>query len=153
MIKPTALAVGFFLVKNVWILQARFELFEDHKHKYKIDWSWIVKGDNLDIILTRSKPCYKNNKPNCQSTGLKSLLLIWIYFMKIKGETKRRKIIIYYVIAIVIPSIILGILAYRGVKNDQALVEREQRRAFKESGQKINDNVDAYLKGINSNCI
>ena len=73
--------------------------------------------------------------------------------MKIKGETKRRKIIIYYVIAIVIPSIILGILAYRGVKNDQALVEREQRRAFKESGQKINDNVDAYLKGINSNCI
>ena len=71
--------------------------------------------------------------------------------MKRKG--KRSKIIIYYVIAIVIPSILLGILAYRGVKNDQALVEREQRRAFKESGQKINDNVDAYLKGINSNCI
>jgi len=62
-----------------------------------------------------------------------------------KRETKRRKIITYYVVAIVFPSIILGILAFRGVKNDQALVEREQQRAFQESGQKINDDVDAYL--------
>jgi len=73
--------------------------------------------------------------------------------MKKKGETKRRKIIIYYVIAIVFPSIILGFLAYRGVKNDQALVEREQRRTFIESGQNINDDVDGYLKLIESKFI
>ena len=73
--------------------------------------------------------------------------------MKKKGETKRKRIIIYYVIAIVFPSIILGFLAFRGVKNDQALVEREQRRTFLESGQNINDDVDGYLKVIESKFI
>ncbi len=68
---------------------------------------------------------------------------------KIEG-TKRKKVIIYYVIAIVLPSIILGILAYRGVKNDQALVERQQLKDFRETGQKINNDVDAYLKNIES---
>ncbi len=70
-----------------------------------------------------------------------------------KRETKRKQIIIYYVIAIVFPSIILGILAYRGVKNDQALVEREQRRAIQESGQRINDDLDAHLKVIENRFI
>jgi tetratricopeptide (TPR) repeat protein/anti-sigma regulatory factor (Ser/Thr protein kinase) len=73
--------------------------------------------------------------------------------MKKIGETKRKKIIIYYIIAIVFPSIILGILAYRGVKNDQALVEREQSKDFQKSGQKINEDVDAYLKDIESKFI
>ena len=73
--------------------------------------------------------------------------------MKKTGETKRKKIIIYYVIAIVFPSIILGILAYRGVKNDQALVEKEQRRTFQESGQKINDDLDDYLKVIENSFV
>jgi len=73
--------------------------------------------------------------------------------MKKIRESTRKKIIIYYAVAIVFPSIILGILAYRGVKNDQALVEREQRRAFQESGQKINDTVNAYLKLIENNFI
>jgi len=55
--------------------------------------------------------------------------------MKKKGETKRQRIIIYYVLAIVLPCLILGILALRGIKNDQALVEREQRRNLLEAGQ------------------
>ena len=73
--------------------------------------------------------------------------------MKKKGETKRSKIIIYYLVAIVFPSIILGVLAFRGIKNDQALIEREQRRTFQESGQKINNDVDAYLNLIESRFI
>jgi signal transduction histidine kinase len=66
---------------------------------------------------------------------------------KIKG-TKRNKIIIYYLLAIVVPSVVLGMLAFRGVKNDQALVEREQRRALQVAGQQISDTIDANLKQL-----
>jgi hypothetical protein len=57
--------------------------------------------------------------------------------MKKKGEIQRKRIIIYYVLAIVLPCLILGILAFRGIKNDQAVVEREQRRNLLEAGQQI----------------
>lgn len=68
--------------------------------------------------------------------------------MKKKGETKRQRIIIYYVLAIVLPCLILGILALRGIKNDQALVEREQRRNLLEAGQQIIRETDTYLSSI-----
>jgi len=42
--------------------------------------------------------------------------------MKVKGK----RIIFYYALAIFLPCFFLGILAFRGIKNDQALVEREQ---------------------------
>jgi hypothetical protein len=70
--------------------------------------------------------------------------------MKKKGETKRQRIIIYYVLAIVLPCLILGILALRGIKNDQALVEREQRRNLLEAGQQIIRETDTYLLSIES---
>jgi signal transduction histidine kinase/tetratricopeptide (TPR) repeat protein len=69
---------------------------------------------------------------------------------KIRG-TRRNRIIIYYLLAIVVPSIVLGMLAFRGVKNDQALVEREQRRALQSAGRQINDSLDAILKQIEIN--
>ena len=68
--------------------------------------------------------------------------------MKKKGEAKRQRIIIYYALAIVLPCLILGILALRGIKNDQALVEREQRRNLLEAGQQITRETDAYLLSI-----
>jgi len=61
---------------------------------------------------------------------------------------KRKRIIIYYVLAIVLPCLILGILAFRGIKNDQALVEREQRRNLLEAGQQIIQETDAYISSI-----
>jgi len=70
--------------------------------------------------------------------------------MKKKGEIQRKRIIIYYVLAIVLPCLILGILAFRGIKNDQALVEREQRRNLLEAGQQIIQETDAYLLSIES---
>jgi signal transduction histidine kinase len=70
-------------------------------------------------------------------------------FMKNKkGEVQRKRIIIYYVLAIVLPCLILGILAFRGIKNDQALVEREQRRNLLEAGQQIFRDTDAYLSSL-----
>lgn len=68
--------------------------------------------------------------------------------MKKKAEIKRKRILLYYALAIVLPCLILGILALRGIKNDQALVEREQRRDLLESGQKIIEETDKYLSFI-----
>jgi signal transduction histidine kinase/tetratricopeptide (TPR) repeat protein len=68
--------------------------------------------------------------------------------MKKKGETKRQRILIYYALAIVLPCLILGFLAFRGIKNDQALVEREQRSDLLETGQQIIRETDADLSSI-----
>ena len=42
--------------------------------------------------------------------------------------SRRQKIVLYYTLAVVLPGIILGYLAYRGIRNDQALREKESRR-------------------------
>jgi len=68
--------------------------------------------------------------------------------MKKKGETKRQRILTYYALAIVLPCLILGFLAFRGIKNDQALVEREQRSNLLEAGQQIIRETDACLSSI-----
>jgi signal transduction histidine kinase len=65
--------------------------------------------------------------------------------MKKKGEIKRQRIIIYYALAIVLPCLILGFLALRGVKNDQALLEREQRSNLLVTGQQVLRETEAYL--------
>ena len=65
--------------------------------------------------------------------------------MKKKGELKRQRVIFYYVLAIVLPCLILGFLALRGVKNDQALLEHEQRSNLLATGQQILRETEAYL--------
>ena len=65
-----------------------------------------------------------------------------------KGEIQRKRIIVYYVLAIVLPCLILGILAFRGIQNDQALVEREQRRKLTEAGQQIIKDTEDYLSSV-----
>ena len=42
--------------------------------------------------------------------------------------SRRHKIILYYALAVVLPGILLGYMAYRGIRNDQALREKENRR-------------------------
>jgi signal transduction histidine kinase len=71
--------------------------------------------------------------------------------MKMKGEIKRHRIIIWYVLAIVLPCVVLGFLAFRGVKNDQALVEREKRSNLMEAGQQIIREIDAFLSTTENN--
>ena len=73
-----------------------------------------------------------------------------LIFYKLRHVMKaiRKGIIVYYALAIVLPCLILGILAFRGIKNDQALVEREQRRDLQEAGQQIIQDTEAYLSSI-----
>jgi signal transduction histidine kinase len=68
--------------------------------------------------------------------------------MKKKIKVKRPGIITYYALAIVLPCVILGILAIRGIRNDKALVEREQRSSLLEAGQKIISETDEYLQKV-----
>ena len=72
--------------------------------------------------------------------------------MRFRKKTNEKAIIFYYIIAIVIPCLLLGVLAFRGIKNDQALVEREQRRALMETTQKIYQDLEESLVTIENSC-
>ena len=67
------------------------------------------------------------------------------YPMKRQRESTGRKVYMAYALAIVLPSLVLGILAFRGIKNDQALVERELRISSRELGQKIREDSEQHL--------
>jgi len=68
--------------------------------------------------------------------------------MRKRKEIKRERIIFYYILAIALPCLILGVLAFRGIKNDQALVEREQRGKMAEVSLDIIQQTDEYLTTI-----
>ncbi len=57
----------------------------------------------------------------------------------------KNKILFYYFLAIVLPSVVLGALAFRGVINDQAINEREIRRQLTEAGAKIITESDLFI--------
>jgi len=57
----------------------------------------------------------------------------------------KNRILFYYFLAIVLPSVVLGALAFRGVINDQAINEREIRQRLMESGEKIISESDLYI--------
>jgi hypothetical protein len=60
--------------------------------------------------------------------------------------SRRQKIILYYTLAVVLPGIILGYMAYRGIRNDQALREKESRR-------KLEMNSQAFFTAIDSSFV
>lgn len=57
--------------------------------------------------------------------------------------SRRRKIVLYYTLAVVLPGIILGYLAYRGIRNDQALREKESRRKLDMESQSFFTAIDS----------
>ncbi len=57
----------------------------------------------------------------------------------------KNKILFYFFLAIVLPSVILGALAFRGVINDQAINEREIRQQLIEAGAKIITESDLFI--------
>ena len=58
----------------------------------------------------------------------------------------RQKIILYYTLAVVLPGIFLGYMAYRGIRNDQALREKESRK-------KLEMNSQAFFSAIDSSFV
>ncbi|MEI6048975.1 MAG: ATP-binding protein [Bacteroidota bacterium] len=57
--------------------------------------------------------------------------------------SRRQKIILYYTLGVVLPGIFLGYMAYRGIRNDQALREKESR-------SKLEMNSQGFFAAINS---
>lgn len=62
-----------------------------------------------------------------------------------KIRIRKSKILFYYFLAIVLPSVVLGALAFRGVINDQAINEKEIRQQLMEAGAKIITESDLFL--------
>ncbi|MDP3642705.1 MAG: HAMP domain-containing sensor histidine kinase [Bacteroidota bacterium] len=59
--------------------------------------------------------------------------------------SRRKKIILFYSLAVVLPGIFLGYLAYRGIRNDQALREKESRRKLELNSQTFFAAIDSSL--------
>lgn len=57
----------------------------------------------------------------------------------------KNKILFYYFLVVVLPCVVLGALAFRGVINDQAINERETRQQLAEAGTKIITEADLFL--------
>jgi signal transduction histidine kinase len=67
------------------------------------------------------------------------------------NRLRKRKIILYYTVTIVLPCIVLGILAFRGIKNDQALLEKESRRVIQEECRNVLNEIVIDLTKVESN--
>ena len=63
---------------------------------------------------------------------------------------QKQKIILYYSLAVVLPGILLGYMAYRGIRNDQALREKENRRKLEMYSQDFFTSIDSgFVKFLN----
>jgi len=65
-----------------------------------------------------------------------------------KSLYKRQKIVMLFALGIGCPSLILGYLAFRGVQNDQALLEKERLTEHRQIAQKITESVADSLAKI-----
>jgi signal transduction histidine kinase len=63
----------------------------------------------------------------------------------VRPGSYRKKIIMYYTLAVVLPGIILGYMAYRGIRNDQALREKESLKRLEADSQAFFAEVDSVL--------
>lgn len=59
--------------------------------------------------------------------------------------SRRKKIILYYVMGVVLPGIILGYMAFRGIRNDRAFRERESLRKLENVSQAFFAEIDSDL--------
>ncbi len=62
-----------------------------------------------------------------------------------QSQKRKRRIIFYYTLGVVIPGIILGYMAFRGILNDEAIREKEKRARLEETSQQFFAYVDSCL--------
>ena len=58
---------------------------------------------------------------------------------------KRRRIVLLFGFGIVVPSLLLGYLAFRGIQNDRALVEKERLEASRRAAERVTRAVDEAI--------
>jgi signal transduction histidine kinase/tetratricopeptide (TPR) repeat protein len=70
-------------------------------------------------------------------------------FSSLKSPThQRRRIIPLFVLGIVIPSVLLGLLAFRGIQNDRALLEKERLEANRRIADQVIREVDEKIRSV-----
>lgn len=62
-----------------------------------------------------------------------------------KPVSRRKKIILYYFMGVVLPGIILGYMAFRGIRNDQVLREKDSLKKLEISSQTFFSEIDSDL--------
>jgi signal transduction histidine kinase/tetratricopeptide (TPR) repeat protein len=71
------------------------------------------------------------------------------FFSALKISTKKRqKIILLFALGIVLPSLLLGYLAFRGIQNDRALLEKAQLDDHRRMAERIVGLVDEKITAV-----
>jgi signal transduction histidine kinase/tetratricopeptide (TPR) repeat protein len=61
---------------------------------------------------------------------------------------KRRRIVLLFGLGIVLPSLLLGYLAFRGIQNDRALVEKERLEDTRRAADRVTRAVDDAITAV-----
>jgi signal transduction histidine kinase len=61
---------------------------------------------------------------------------------------KRRRIVLLFALGIVLPSVLLGFLAFRGIQNDRALIEKERLDANRRIADRVTSRVDEKINAV-----
>jgi signal transduction histidine kinase len=64
------------------------------------------------------------------------------------GIRKRRKIFLLFLLGIGLPSMLLGYFAFRGIQNDQALLEKKQRDDHRRAAESITLSIDRSISKV-----
>jgi signal transduction histidine kinase/tetratricopeptide (TPR) repeat protein len=64
------------------------------------------------------------------------------------SSQRRRRILLHFLLGIGLPSLLLAYLAFRGVQNDIALLERERLNAHQALARRIVESFDEQLAGL-----
>jgi signal transduction histidine kinase/tetratricopeptide (TPR) repeat protein len=73
----------------------------------------------------------------------------WHLVRSLKNPTfKRNRIVLLFALGIVLPSLVLGYLAFRGIQNDRALLEKERREEIRRTADRIVTEIDARIAAV-----
>jgi signal transduction histidine kinase/tetratricopeptide (TPR) repeat protein len=61
---------------------------------------------------------------------------------------RRRRILLHFFLGIGLPSLLLGYLAFRGIQNDMALLEKEQLNEHNAIARQITDSIDHRISAV-----
>ncbi|MGD8360604.1 MAG: hypothetical protein PVJ04_04180, partial [Gemmatimonadota bacterium] len=67
--------------------------------------------------------------------------------MRAPGDARKRILLLFF-LGIGVPSVLLGYLAFRGIQNDQALVERERQDRHRRIAEVVAGSVDAAIARV-----
>jgi len=65
-------------------------------------------------------------------------------------KVKRQKILLLFLLGVGVPSLLLGYLAFRGIQNDRALLEKENREELHDLALMVTGQVDEDIAAVES---